>query len=330
MRQGRAAGGERGGATLDERAVWIGIDVAKDWLDVADAGEGPVWRVGNDADGIAALVEALTAHSPRLVVLEPTGGLAAAVAAALAAAGVAVAVVNPAQARHFAQASGQRATTAALDARVLARFGERMRPAARPLPDETAQELRGILARRQLVEIHTAEANRRPTIVASLRPELEEHLAHLEAQLAALDRAWARLIADSPVWRTKEDLLRSIPGVGPVVARTLLAELPELGTLSRQEAAARAGLAPINRDRGRPQRPRGIGGGRGAVRAKLSMAALTAVRCDPTMHAFYDRLIRHGKPAQVALVACMRKLLAVANAVLRDSVPWRAPGGAMA
>jgi transposase len=316
---------------MDEQEVWIGIDVAKDWLDVADAGGERPWRVDNDALGIASLVETLTARPPRLIVLEPTGGLETAVVAALAGAGLAVAVVTPAQVRHFAQASGQRAKTDALDARVLARFGERMQPPTRALPDATAQELRGMLARRrQLVEMHTAEANRRPTTVAAPRPELEAHLAYLEAQRAALDAALAQTIQTSPVWRAKEALLRSIPGIGPGVARTLLAELPELGTLTRQEAAALVGVAPLNRDSGRTERPRCIGGGRAGVRAKLYMAALTATRCDPTLRAHYARLVEHGKPAKVALVACMHKLLTIANAILRDGVAWRPHGGAVA
>jgi transposase len=311
--------------------VWIGIDGAKAWLDVADSGADRSWRVDNDAAGIAALVDTLGAQSPRLIVLEPTGGLETAVVAALAAAGLAVAVVNPAQVRHFAQASGQRAKTDALDARLLARFGERMQPSARALPDDITQDLRGMVARRrQLVEMHTAEANRLPTTPASLRPELEAHLAYLEDHLAALDAALARTIQASPIWRAKEHLLCSIPGIGPVVARTLLAELPELGTLSRQEAAALVGVAPLNRDSGRTERPRRSGGGRAGVRATLDMAALTAARCDPAMRAFYQRLTDHGKPPKLALVACMRKLLAVANAVLRDEVAWRPHGGAVA
>jgi transposase len=311
--------------------VWIGIDVAKDWLDVAASGEDRPWRVANDAAGIAVLVEALTVRAPRLIVLEPTGGLETAVTAGLLEAGLPVAVVNPARVRAFAAASGQRAKTDALDARVLARFGERMHPPTRPLPDEITQELRGILARRrQVIEMHTAETNRLPTTVASLRAEVEAHLAYLAAQRTALDAALAQTIQASPVWQAKETLLRSIPGIGPVVARTLLAELPELGTLTRQEAAALVGVAPLNRDSGRSQRPRCIGGGRAGVRAKLYMAALTATRCDPTLRAHYERLVQHGKPAKVALVACMRKLLAVANAVLRDGAPWRPQENAVA
>ena len=178
--------------------------------------------------------------------------------------------------------------------------------------------------------MHTAETNRLPTTAASLRPELEAHLAYLAAQLAALDAALAQAIQSSPAWQAKETLLRSIPGIGPVVARTLLAQAPELGSLTRQEAAALVGVAPLNRDSGRAQRPRCIGGGRGGARAALYMAALTAVRCDPVMHGFYERLVQHGKPAKVALVACMRKLLGIANAVLRDGAPWRDPGAATA
>lgn len=324
-------GSSGGDVIMDETAPWIGIDVAKGWLDVAEAEEGRPWRVDNDAAGITTLVERLVARSPRLIVLEPTGGLETAVVAALLAAALPVAVVNPAQVRHFARAGGQRAKTDALDARVLARFGERMRPPVRPVPDAVTQELRGILARRrQVLRMHTAEVNRRPTTAPGLLPALEAHLAYLAEQLADLDQALAQTIQASPVWQAKERLLRSIPGVGPVVARTLLAELPELGTLTRQEAAALAGVAPLNRDSGRTERPRCIGGGRAGVRAKLYMAALTAARCDPGMQTFYERLKQHGKPAKVALVACMRKLLSMANAILRDGTPWRPHGEAMA
>jgi transposase len=316
---------------MDQTGVWIGIDVAKGWLDVAEVGEAPSWRVDNDAVGIATLVERLAAHGPHLIVLEPTGGLETAVVAALLAAGLPVAVVNPAKVRAFAHASGQRAKTDALDARRLARFGQRMQPPARPLPDATTQELRAILARRrQLVEMHAAEENRRPTLPASLLPDLEAHLAELDGHLAALDAALERVIAASPAWQAKEALLCSIPGIGPVVARTLLAYVPELGTLTRQEAAALVGVAPLARDSGRTQRPRSIGGGRGGVRAMLYMAALTAARCDPAMHAYCDRLEQHGKPTKVALVACMHTLLTIANAILRDGVPWRAQGGTVA
>jgi len=316
---------------MEETGVWIGIDVAKAWLDVATAGDEPPWRVDNDAAGIAALVERLAALAPQQIVLEPTGGLETAVTAALLAAGLVVAVVNPAQVRAFAAASGQRAKTDTLDARVLARFAARMQPPARPLPDATTQELRALLTRRrQLREMHTAEQNRRPTLPPGLVPDLETHLRELQAHLAALDAALERVIAASPAWQAKEALLCSIPGIGPVVARTLLAHLPELGTLTRQEAAALVGVAPLNHDSGRSQRPRHIGGGRGGVRAMLYMAALTAARCDPSMHAYAERLAAYGKPTKVVLVACMHKLLTIANAIVRDGVPWRAQGGDVA
>jgi transposase len=316
---------------MSEETIWIGIDVAKDWLDVASTGSVGPWRLGNDAAGIAELVTRLTACPPTLIVVEPTGGLETAVVAALVAAGLAVAVVNPAKVRAFATASGRAAKTDALDAGVLALFAERMQPPVRPLPDAMTQEIRGILARRrQLVEMHTAEENRRPTVIPALQADVDEHLAWLQARIAGLDAEVDRLIAASPVGQAKQTLLRSIPGVGPVVARTLLAQLPELGTLTRQEAAALVGVAPLNRDSGRTQRPRSIGGGRAGVRAKLYMAALTAARCDETFRAFYVRLTEHGNPPKVALVACMRKLLLIANAVLRDGLPWQAPGGAMA
>jgi transposase len=316
---------------MDGPAAWIGIDVAKEWLDVAVAGEDGAWRVGNDAAGIAALVADLGGRRPALVVLEATGGLETAAVAALLEAGLPVAVVNPARVRAFAAASGRVAKTDALDARVLADFAARMRPPARPLPDPIAQELRGILARRrQVVEMRVAEENRRPTVAPALRARLEAHLARLAAEVAALDDELARRIAASPAWQAQESLLRSIPGIGPVVARTLPAELPELGTMTGREAAALAGVAPLNRDSGRTSRPRRCAGGRAGVRARLYMAALTAARCDPAMHAYATRLADAGKPGKVVLVACMRKLLLIANAVLRDGVPWHPQGGAVA
>lgn len=316
---------------MSEATIGIGIDVAKAWLDVARTDADAVWRVGNDPAGIVELVARLRAQPPALIVLEPTGGLETAVVAALLAAGLAVAVVNPAKVRAFATASGRLAKTDALDARVLAQFAVRMQPPPRPMPDALTQELRGLLARRrQLLEMHTAEENRRPTVLPALRAELDEHLAWLQARIAALDAEMDRLIAASPAWQAKATLLRSIPGIGPVVARALLAQLPELGTLTCREAAALVGVAPLNRDSGRSQRPRSIGGGRAGVRAALYMAALTAARCDPTMQAFYQRLTQHGKPPKVALVACMHKLLLIANAILRDGVPWQAQERAMA
>lgn len=303
---------------------WIGIDVAKAWLDVASSAEAGVWRVANDAEGIAALAADLAARAPRLVVLEATGGYESAVAAALAAAGLAVAVVNPRQVRDFARATGQLAKTDALDARVLALFAARVQPPARPLPDAKTVELAALLARRrQLIEMRTAEQNRRPTLPARLVPGLDEVVALLERQIAALDDDLDAAVRDSPVWQATERVLRSIPGVGPVVARTLLGELPELGTLDRQAIAALVGLAPLNADSGTRAGKRRTWGGRAPVRAALYMAAVAAVRCNPVIRALYARLKQAGKPPKVALVACMRKLLTTANAMVRDGALWQ-------
>ena len=310
---------------MSEREQWAGIDVAKAWLDVARSADEPVRRFANDAEGIALLVAELTAQRPRLIVLEATGGHEMAVTAALVAAGLAVAVVNPRQVRDFARATGQLAKSDTLDARVLALFAARVQPPPRPLPDAVAQEVAALLARRrQLLEMRTAEQHRRPSLTPRLRPALDAHVVWLSQQLADLDRELDQTLRASPVWREKEDLLRSIPGIGPVVARTLLGELPELGTLDRWEVAALAGVAPLNQDSGRRQGKRRTWGGRAPVRAALYMAAVTATRCNPTIRALYTRLREAGKPAKVALVACMRKLLTIANAVLRDGVPWRA------
>jgi transposase len=307
---------------------WLGIDVAKAWLDVASSSEERVWRVSNDHAGITTLVADLVARAPQLVVLEATGGQETAVTAALVTAGVTVAVVNPRQVRDFARATGQLAKSDALDARVLALFAARVQPPPRPLPDVVAQELAALLARRrQLVEMRTAEQHRRPTLAARLRPALDAHVVWLSQQIAELDQELDRTLRASPVWREKEDLLRTIPGIGPVVARTLLGELPELGTLNRWEVAALAGVAPLNQDSGRHQGKRRTWGGRAPVRAALYMAAVTATRCNPTIRALYTRLRVAGKPAKVALVACMRKLLTIANAILRDATPWSAAVG---
>jgi transposase len=308
---------------MSEQQFWSGIDVAKDWLDVARTDQETVRRWRNDEAGITALVAAVGPEAPQLTVLEATGGHETALAAALAAAGLAVAVVNPRQVRDFARATGQLAKSDRLDARVLAQFAARIQPPVRPLPDATSQELAALLARRrQLLEMRTAERNRRPTLAPRLRPRLEAHVVWLSQQIAELDRELDDTLRDSPLWREKEDLLRSIPGIGPVVARTLLAELPELGTLDRQQAAALAGVAPLAQDSGTRRGVRRIWGGRAAVRAALYMAVISAIRCNPAIKACYTRLKTAGKPVKVALVACMRKLLILANAVLRDGTAW--------
>ncbi len=308
---------------MSEREPWAGIDVAKAWLDVASSADEPVRRLPNDAEGIAALVADLRERAPQLVVLEATGGYETAVTAALVAVGLAVAVVNPRQVRDFAKATGQLAKSDALDARVLALFAARVQPPPRPLPDAVAQELAALLARRrQLLEMRTAEQHRRASLAARLRPALDAHVVWLSQQIAELDGELDQTLRASPVWREKEDLLRSIPGIGPVVARTLLGELPELGRLDRWEVAALTGVAPLNQDSGRRQGKRRTWGGRAPVRAALYMAAVTATRCNPIIRALYTRLREAGKPPKVALVACMRKLVIIANAILRDGIPW--------
>jgi transposase len=311
---------------MRETPVWMGIDVAKAWLDVARSDGTAGRRVPNDADGIAALVAELTTCPPQLIVLEATGGLETAVTAALVAAGVPVAVVNPRQVRDFARATGTRAKTDALDAGILAQFAARMQPPVRPLPDVVAQDIAALLARRrQLLEMRTAEQNRRPTLAARLRPALDAHLVWLSQQIAGLDRELDQTLRESPVWREKEQVLRSIPGIGPVVARTLLGELPELGTLERGEIAALAGVAPLNADSGQRQGRRRTWGGRAAVRAALDLAVVRAIRCNPVIQPFSARLRAAGKPVKVAMVACMRKLLTIANAMLRDGMRWAVP-----
>jgi transposase len=303
---------------------YVGIDVAKEHLDVAVRPDGTGWRVANDAAGIAALVARLPEPPPALIVLEATGGYERPLAAALAAAGLSVAVVNPRQARDFARATGQLAKTDRLDARALAHFAEAVRPPARPVPSAEAQALAAILARRrQVVGMLTAEQHRLGTATPPVRERIAAHIAWLEQELADLDAELARAIAAYPAWRERDALLRSVPGVGPVLSTTLLAELPELGALSRHEVAALAGVAPLNRDSGTRRGKRAVWGGRARVRGALYMAALAATRHNPAIATFYQRLCDAGKAKKTALVACMRKLLTILNALLHHRTPWR-------
>lgn len=303
---------------------FIGIDVAKEYLDMASRPGGQSTRTRNREAEIAQLVQDLQELRPVLIVLEATGGLELPLAAALAVAGLPVAVVNPRQVRSFAQATGQLAKTDRLDAQLLAHFAEAIRPAPRALPDAQTQQFSALLARRrQLIEMLTAEKNRLHSALAPLRPRLQAHIAWLEAELADLDRALGQAVQASPLWRTKEDLLRSAPGVGPVLARTLLFDLPELGSLGHKQIAKLVGVAPLNRDSGHQQGKRGIWGGRAHVRTALYMAALSAIRYNPVIKAFYQRLTQAGKPKKAALTACMHKLLTILNAMLRDQTPWQ-------
>jgi transposase len=311
--------------------VTVGIDVAKARLDVAVRPSGEAWPAPNDAAGVAALAARLAGLAPALVVLEATGGLERLAAAELAAAGLPVAVVNPRQVRAFARAVGQLAKTDALDAALLARFGEAVRPPPRPLPDAAQQELAALLARRrQVVVMLTAERQRLAAAGAAVRRRVQAHVDWLARELAALDDDLGQTLRASPAWRAKEDLLRSVPGVGPVVALTLLAELPELGHLDRKRLAALVGVAPLNADSGTRRGKRLVWGGRGRVRAALYMAALTASRYNPVLRAFYQRLLRAGKAKKVALTACMHKLLRILNAIVHAASPWAnpAPAGA--
>ena len=309
--------------------VTVGIDVAKATLDIAIRPAGEHWQVPNDEAGIADLLARLPPLAPALVVLEASGGWERLVAASLAEAGLPVAVVNPRQVRAFAQAIGQLAKTDALDAHLLARFAEVVRPTPRPLPDADAQALTALLARRrQVLAMLTAERQRLGTARPPVRGRIQTHIAFLEAELAALDDELDRTIQASPVWRETEELLRSVPGVGPVVARTLLAELPELGRLDRKQIGALVGLAPLTCDSGTRRGQRIVWGGRSRVRAVLYMAALVAMRHNPVIQAFYTRLLAAGKPKLVALTAAMHKLLTILNAIVRQRTPWTAPAGA--
>jgi transposase len=299
---------------LEAEGPYVGIDVAKDRLDIAVRPTGDIWSVTNDAPGITDTVQRLARLHPKLVVLEATGGLQMPAAAALAAAGLPLAMVNPRQVRDFARATGRLAKTDRLDAQVLAHFAQAVGPAPHPLPDAQAQELTALLTRRhQVIEMLTAEKNR-------LR--VQEHIRWLEQELGGLDGDLDRTIRESPLWREKDNLLRSVPGIGPVVSITLLAELPELGTLSRHQIAALVGVAPLNRDSGHFRGKRMVWGGRARVRAALYMAALVATRYNPTIKAFYQRLCGAGKAKKVALTACMRKLLIILNSMVKHQKPW--------
>lgn len=308
------------------QSLWWGIDVSKQWLDIAStAGAHP--RVENTPAGHEELLDQLSSHSCEGIVLEASGGYEKPLVARLLAAGLPVVVMNPRQIRDYARATGHLAKTDAIDAQVLAKFGADLRPPLRPLPDEMAEKLQETLARRrQLIGMHSAESNRRQQARnGAVRASIEVVLKVLDSQIKAVDRDLDALIEQSPVWQAQEALLRSVPGVGPQTARTLLAELPELGTASRYEIAALAGVAPLNRDSGQFRGRRMIYGGRCVARRVIYMAALTASRHNPVLKAYYQELLARGKAKKVALVACMRKLLTILNAILRTRRPWSHP-----
>ena len=305
--------------------TFIGIDVSKDRLDVHVRPSDEAFAVARDGVGLAALVERLGALDPRLVVLEATGGFELTVAAALAAAGMPLAVVNPRQIRDFARATGQLAKTDALDAKVIARFAEQVRPEPRPVPDAQARALGELVARRrQIIEMMTAERNRRGQLTSRcLVKGVERVLAALQKELSEIEREIGDGIRGTPAWRERDELLRSVPGIGNVVARTLIADLPELGHLDRKQIAALVGVAPLNRDSGAMRGKRTTWGGRAKVRSALYMAALVASRHNSVLAAFYQRLVSAGKAKKLAITAVMRKLLTILNAMIRDSTPWQ-------
>lgn len=308
---------------MAKREVWVGIDVSKRRLDVALGVHGELLQVDNDPGGFTVLLEKLGALGPELIVLEASGGYETALVGELVDAKLPVVVVNPRQVRDFARAIGQLAKTDALDARVLALFGERVRPPLRALPDEVGRELKAVTARRrQVVEMLVAEQNRLGQAPRMLHHQLRAHIDYLRKDLARLNRDLDQTLRRSPLWRETEELLRSVPGVGPVLARTLLAELPELGRLSRREIGKLVGLAPLNRDSGMMRGRRTIWGGRASVRAALYMPTMVATHKNPVIAAFYNRLLAAGKPGKVARAAAMHKLLTILNAMLKHHTRW--------
>jgi transposase len=309
----------------NKREIYIGIDVCKSWLDVEGYPESHRTRLANDDAGHLALIEFLRPIVPKCVILEATGGMEFPVASALAHAGVRVFIVNPRQARAYAKGLGLLAKTDQVDAFALARFGEGVKPTPRPLKTEELCQLEEILTRRrQLVEMVTAEGNRKAKASHKMAKEIQEHLDWLKRRIKVADTDLSDAIKKSPIWQAKADLLRSIPGVGQVTVNTLLAELPELGVLNRREIAALVGICPFNRDSGNHRGKRCIWGGRASVRAVLYMAALAATKRNPVIEAFYQKLLAAGKMKKVALVACMRKLLTTMNTMVQNNTHWAA------
>ena len=306
---------------MSNEEVYVGIDVSKAHLDVSVSSEARVWRTANNPEGIASLLESLGRVAPRLVVMESSGGYEYQAAVELTVAGYAVAVVNPRQVRDFGRSIGRNAKTDELDAAVLARFAEAVKPQVRPLPDEQDRELRALIRRRgDVVQMITSERNRLRQAPPVLRPRIEAHIAWLIEDRREIDRQIKEFIRSSPV--AKDDLLTSVPGVGEVVSSVIMAELPELGRLNRREIAALVGVAPFNRDSGQFRGRRTTWGGRKSVRSVLYMATLVAMRRNPVIKEFYDRLCAAGKAKKVALTAAMRKLLTIINIMIRDQTRW--------
>lgn len=310
---------------MSAKKRFIGIDVSKQLLEVAAHGSDYHFRCSNKETAFAELIAELVLLKPRRIVLEATGGLEIPVAAALYAVGLPVVVVNPRQVRDFAKAVGQLAKTDKLDAAVLAHFAAAIQPAVRPVKNAAALELDALVTRRcQLVLMLAAEKTRLSTTATPLvRQEVQTHIDWLKERLAAIDKQLRAQIKDSSIWRVKDDLLQTVPGIGPVTALSLVANLPELGQLNRQQVAKLVGIAPLNRDSGSLRGTRHIYGGRSSVRTALYMATLTATRCNPIIKEFYQRLLARHKPFKVAIVACMRKLLSIVNVMIKTKTPWK-------
>ena len=308
---------------MEREAIYVGIDVAKDQVDVAVRPTGQRWTISYDEAGVRELVSQLNTLEPVMVLLEATGGLELPLVVALATEALPVVIVNPRQVRDFAKATGILAKTDSLDAAVLAHFADAVRPDVRPLKDAETQVLASLVARRhQVMAMLVSEKNRLRTAITAVRPRVEAHIAWLEQELKDLDEGLRQTLRQSPIWREKDDLLRTVPGVGEQVSLTLLAYVPELGTLSRRQIAALVGVAPFNRDSGTLRGKRTVWGGRALVRAVLYMGAVVASQYNPVIRDFYQRLLAAGKPKQLALTACMRKLLVTLNSMVKHGSPW--------
>lgn len=309
---------------MNQMSQWVGMDVSKDMLDTAVYPTQEHFSTAYTQEGINELIERVQKIHPQLIVMEATGGMEVRLSAALTEVGLPVVVVNPRQVRDFARATGILAKTDAIDALILARFGEAVKPPVRELPDSCSRHLKALMSRRrQLIGMLTQEKNRvAPEPIAGIRSQIQKHIHWLENSLADLDQELTKLISSSPVWREKEQLLRTVPGVGPILSRSLVSDLPELGRLDRKQIAALVGVAPLNRDSGTYRGKRIVWGGRAYVRSLLYMGTLTAIRCNPTIREFYQRLRKTGKQPKVALTACMRKLLTILNAMVKHNAPW--------
>ena len=309
---------------MEKEKVYIGVDVAKESLDIAVHPKHSPKHFKNNETGISGAVSYVKSLAPALVVMEATGGIETSLTAALGASGMLVAVVNPRQVRDYAKSMGKLAKTDTIDAQVMADFAAAVQPEPRPLADSQTRELKDILARRcQLNEMITAEKNRLDRARRPVSDHIKAHIAWLEQELDEMDSNLRRFVQESPIWREKDNLLQSIPGVGPVLSTTLLAELPELGMLNRKQIAALVGVAPLNRDSGKFRGKRTVWGGRAKVRAVLYMATLVATKHNAVIKSFYERLCAAGKAKKAAITACMRKLLTIMNAMMKHQTPWR-------